>query len=141
MVSKWEKSNKGKEQVQARFTLPFSYVKSRQLDFVAGDFACLCITYEELFESRPHSIGEEIANEGATCQESERETSNGFKDAWVCHCIVEAVESHDKKPVMITLNYHQAASHMPESLLDGKSLRCDVEIIRRSLPHRFVISF
>ena len=69
-----------------------------------------------------------------------RETVDAFKDTWVCHCIIEAAEQLDKKPLkIITLAFHQASSQMPENLLAGKSRRCDMEIIHRSLPHRFVL--
>jgi len=63
-------------------------------------------------------------------------------DFWVAHCIIKEVNYvKEKKAIEVKMVMHQAASNIPEGLTDGNSHRSALELIHRTLPQRYVVTF
>ena len=47
----------------------------------------------------------------------------------------------EKKAIEVKMDMHQAASNIPEGLTDGNRHRSALELIHRTLPQRYVVTF
>ena len=159
---KWRKHENRK--ICGEFQLGNEFCEARQIKISVGDYACVRVccpssvstnrTNYSKHIARSEVSGEETTVEREFSEEQKEETSSGSdsesdyetasegedgkeslqivskSQVWVGHCFFTRV----KNPMTLQLFHHSLKK--PESLLNGKSWNCTVEIIKQPLPHR-----
>ena len=70
---------------------------------------------------------------------SRYKSSGDWSSFWVGHCIIQKVKKSNEEPdtLEVNIDLHQSSSDFPESLTAGDGHRSTLNVIHRSLVHRY----